>query len=221
MPVAGYAFDMGCGPRDHEINTLALHANGLKLPRQFFRNAKEIPKGWMPVGTVDFVESVLGRSFKPDYLPQFLSEWVHRKTWFADKWPYGHRVFIKPSDRHKRFTGFTTKGNWKGRKKGPFLCSEIVSFTNEWRYYVANGRLLTARWYWGDDVNTPPAPELAIKWPDGFCGAVDFGTLADGRIALIEANHPYSCGWYGKLGEGAIYSEWLEAGWEYVNKLVA
>ncbi len=111
-----------------------------------------------------------------------------------------------------------TSGTWKGKRRGPYWLSEIVQFTNEWRYYVTNGKVVAARWYWGDDVNTPVAPELNIDWPKTFCGTGDFGQYPDGRIALVEAHPPFACGWYGSLGEGEIYVPWLIAGWEYLNQ---
>jgi len=40
--------------------------------------------------------------------------------------------------------------------------------------------------------------------------------LYNGKLALVEANHPFACGWYGK--EHEIYLEWLSKGWEYMLK---
>ncbi len=211
FPPIGFAFHIGSN--DHETNTLGLWCNLHKIQYRHFRKASEVPKDWVPSGTVPWVESVLGRLVRPDYFPEFLRPYFHRKIWTQAKWPYGHRVFIKPADQHKRFTGFVTSGTWKGKKRGPYWCSEIVSFTNEWRYYVTNGSVVDARWYWGDQVNTPPPPTLDVQWPSDFCGTGDFGTLADGRLALVEAHPPFACGWYGRLGEGEIYARWLCAGW--------
>jgi len=49
-----------------------------------------------------------------------------------------------------------------------------------------------------------------------LCGALDFGILTTGELALVEANSPYACGWYGKNHK--LYFEWIVAGWEYLNK---
>jgi hypothetical protein len=76
-----------------------------------------------------------------------------------------------------------------------------------------------AEWYDGDEINMPVAPELNIKIPEGYCGALDFGTLQSGELALIEANSPYACGWYGRVGSGSsVYVEWLISGWNYLNR---
>jgi len=210
-PPAGIAFHIGSN--DHETSTLALWCNAYKVPYRQFRKAKDVPAGWMPSGTVPWVESVLGRTVVPDYFPGFLNGWVKRTTWHTSKWPL-RKCFIKPADQHKRFTGFVTSGTYKGKKKGPFVCSEVVKFTNEWRYYITAGQIVAGKWYWGDDVNTPDAPELSIPFPDTFYGTADFGTYSDGQLALIECHPAFACGWYGPLSEYETYANWLVAGWQ-------
>lgn len=213
----GFAFKTGFNS-DHEVATVCFFCNEHKIPRQFFRKVEEIPEGWLPVGNVDWVTGALGRTIKPDYFPEFLKGYVQRRVWETDKWPIGHRVFIKPSDTHKRFTGFVTNGTWKGKKRGPYLCSEIVEFTNEWRYYVVNGEIVAAKWYWGDEKNTPEAPKLEIQWPEDWCGTADFGTYSDGRLALVEAHPPFSTGWYDSVANNEPYVRWLCAGWQWLNR---
>jgi len=179
-------------------------------------NPKDIPEGFTPCGSVEWCLQVLGHEITPDYYPDFLKEHIHRKIWETDKWPLGEKVFIKPSKKYKRFTGFITSGCYRGKKKGPYWCSSIVHFENEWRYYVSQGKVLTGEWYSGDDINCPDAPSIDhIEFPEGFCGAVDLG-MSDGKLCLVEVNHPFACGWYGKQHE--LYAEWLYYGWEYVLK---
>jgi len=66
-------------------------------------------------------------------------------------------------------------------------------------------------------VSTPDAPGLNIDIPSDYCGALDFGTLSTGQLALVEANSPYACGWYGKKYQ--IYVEWVVKGWSYLTKV--
>lgn len=200
---------------DHEGKTVAAHCSLNCIPWTVVRKPSECPSDAIPVGNVPWVSEVLGRNVTPDYYPDFLQSWIHRKIWQAQKWPHFHRVFVKPADCHKRFTGFVTNGTWKGRKRGPLWCSEVVQFVSEWRYYVANGRVIAAKW--GSGVECEP-PHLEIKWPMDYCAAVDFGSFENGKIALIEANSPFACGWYGPMGEGAVYAQWLSAGWEYMKR---
>jgi len=151
----------------------------------------------------------------PRLLPDFLLPYLYRKIWKAEKWPLGRRVFIKPADKYKRFTGFITNGGYRKKKKPPYWCSDVVSFQNEWRYYVTNGKVVASGWYWGDEQNTPDAPTLDIGFPDDYCGAVDLGTLETGELALVEANHPFACGWYGT--DHKAYALWLADGWKYMT----
>ena len=211
-------FAIQSGDNSKESQCVCLYANYYKIPRKFFGKASDVPKGWVAVGSVRWAEEVMGKVITPDYYPVFLTDWVKRKVWRQDKWPYGSRVFIKPADAHKRFTGFVTTGTWKGKKKPPYWCSEIVKFTNEWRYYISNGKVIAAKWCSGIEDVELPAPTLSINWPDDFCGAVDFGSYENGEIALIESNSPFSCGWYGTLTEYEIYTKWLIDGWKYSTK---
>lgn len=167
------------------------------------------------IGSIGFIESYLGH-IEPDYYPEFLSGWFGREIWKADKWPLGKKVFIKPSDKYKRFNGMVTNGGYKGKKKGPYICSEVVNFINEWRYYIADGEVVFSAWYMGQDENIK-APELHINWPKDFCGAVDFGRVSDGRILLVEAQHPYGIGWYGKTSDHNEFIKWSIAGWRYMK----
>jgi ATP-grasp domain, R2K clade family 2 len=172
--------------------------------------------GWVPYGDVPWTTALLNRKIVPNYFPEFLKkDFVSRKIWTKEKWDF-EKCFIKPADRHKRFTGFVTSGTWKGKRKGPFVCSEIVTFKNEWRYYVSDAKILTAHWYWGEDhLMQPAAPNLDfIKFPENWCGAVDFGELSNGKIELIESHPPFACGWYGK--DINLFVEFLAVGWQWL-----
>lgn len=190
-------------------------ASYYKIPIKVISNHKEMIDNWVPVGSVEWIEKILGRHITPDYYPDFLKEYLNREVWKDDKWPLGKIVFIKPADKYKRFTGLVTNGGYRKKKKGPYWCSNVVKFDNEWRYYVANGEVLTGEWYAGDEELCPDAPKLNIAFPRGFCGAVDMGQVND-KITLVEVNHPFSCGWYGKNHE--LYCKWIINGWNYMIK---
>ena len=207
-----------------------------KIPYIRVNKKETLPKEYVPCGSVEWIESILGYHPIPDYYPEFLSsdyassEYLYRKVWEADKWPLNETCFIKPADRYKRFTGFVHKaGSYKGKKKGPYWCSDVVNFVNEWRYYISNGKVLCGEWYWGDEEKMPDAPRLEIwvsgfvikivNFPADFCGAVDFGETDKGEFALIESQCPYSCGWYGKNHE--MYCKWVISGWEYMKKEIS
>lgn len=200
---------------DWESKCLSLVSALNNIPCKKIVEVEKVTEGWVPSGTVQWIESILGKSIKPNYFPEFLKQYVTRKIWELDKWPL-EKVFIKPSDIHKRFTGFVTTGTYYKKKKPPFICSSIVSFENEWRYYVSYGKLIGAYWYNGRVDEVVEAPKLDIEWPKDWCGTADFGTLSDGRIELIEAHPPYACGWYGKKHEE--YAEFITLGWKWLKE---
>ena len=203
----------------HSKETQALaHYNVMdRVGLKFYQRAREVPPDAIPAGSIEWVLECTGWQVEPDYYPEFFQQYLGRKVWKTDEWPMAAGVFVKPADKYKRFTGKLTRGGYHGKKKGPYWCSERVQFQDEWRYYVANGKLLYIGWYDGiSDDNHPP--DIEIAWPADYCGAVDFGTTTDGRFLLVEAQHPFSCGWYGHIVEGRIYGQWLEAGYEYMRK---
>jgi len=177
------------------------------------------PKEYVPCGSVEWCSISLNKNIVPDYYPEWLSNHLHRKVWYAEKYPYTITCFIKPANKYKRFTGFIHKaGSYKDKKrKCTYWCSEVIEFENEWRYYVTNGKIICGEWYWGDEVNTPDAPKLNISIPENYSGALDFGSLKNGKIALVEAHHPFACGWYGKQDSDKLYFQWLLDGWEYMQ----
>ena len=184
---------------------------------KIFGNYKDIPEDHIPVGSVDFVEKVAGHVFKPDYYPEFLHSYLYRKVWETDKWPQTPNVFVKPSDRHKKWNGKLTTGRWKGKKKGPYWCSEKINFISEFRYYVVEGKVLFGEWYDGVEKDAPPLD--FVEFPSDYCGAVDFGETECGKFALIEANSPaYGTGWYGK--DSKIYYEFITKGWKQIQRII-
>jgi len=219
MDIKGFALQASSAGRSscQEETAVITQCISRRIPYKLCTRPSDRPEGFIPVGTVQWCENFLPKEVTvPNYYPEFLKDYFHRNIWRAEKWPLGKRVFIKPADRHKRFTGRITTGGYHKKKKGPYWCSDVVYFTNEWRYYIADGVVLIGEWYAGDEINTPDAPELNIKFPDGYCGAVDFGTLKTGELALVKVNAPYACEWYGKKHE--IYFEWIVKGWRYMEE---
>lgn len=209
----------------YENLVIKTHSLMNDIPIRRFENTARIKKfelenpeeEYIVIGSIGWIESYFEKPIKPDYYLEFLKDWFGRKIWETDKWPIGERVFIKPSDKYKKFNGFVTNGSYKGKKRGPYICSEIIDFVDEWRYYVANGEIVFSAWYSGKNENAL-APKLNIEWPKDYCGAVDFGLTKDGRILLVEAQHPYGIGWYGKTSDHKQFAEWSIAGWRYMKR---
>ena len=192
-----------------------------KIPILYVTKNRPYSNEFVPCGSVKWCESILGYHVQPNYYPDFLIRYLYRGVSLSFDWPRYRRMFVKPADRYKRFTGrISIQGSFKGKKKPPYWISEVVKFENEWRYYISNGKVLCGEWYSGDEINTPNAPNIDhIKFPNNFCGAVDFGSIYVGGdipyvFALVENQHPFACGWYGKKNE--LYCQWLIDGWRYI-----
>jgi len=189
------------------------------IPYKMYNKNQIIDSNFVPVGgSVEWCQKQLGYSIIPDYYPSWLNIYISRNIWYADKWDFiGKHIFIKPSDKYKRFTGFITTGTYSKKRKPPFMCSSVVKFIDEFRYYISNGEVLSADWYYGEE-KTIIAPKISFDaiTPIGFCGAVDIGILDNGEYELIEVQHPFACGWYGD--DIALYIQWCIDGWKYMKK---
>lgn len=214
-------FALKKGYTDKEIKTLAHHqALHRDIKLHYFIKPEDVPTDYIPVGYIDWVTNVLGLVPKPIDFPEFLYPYFKRKIWETDVWPLQKDIFIKPSDKPKRFEALLTTGTYKGKKKPPYYCSEKVTFINEWRNYVVNGKIMYTGWYKGiDDEAIQPYFNKDII-PKEWCGVIDMGITDKGEFLLVEANEPYSVGWYGTFIESKIYVDFLIKGWEYLNKYI-
>jgi len=182
--------------------------------------AKCAEPGDAPIGSVEYCNDIMAALWivqpKPDFYPAFLASWMHR-TW--DKLRVTGAEFLTCPMFVKSGDGYKV-GESKVQPEGYRLpngfnyVSEPVEFVQEWRYYVAGGKVVTSGWYDGTD-DDEPAPELSIAWPAGFCGAVDFGRLSTGEIALVESHHGFACGWYGDDPE--LFILWQIECWQQLT----
>lgn len=200
----------------YEEQTIISSAVLNKIPFKIFQDAKGIPKDLVPVGDCPFVQDVIGRSIIPNYYPKSLEKYLKREIWFSDKWPLGKKVFIKPSDKYKRFTGFVTSGTYKGKKKPPYVLSKVIKIKNEWRYYL--GSNMVGFWYAGEDEEKVAPALVDLPKMEYNVGCLDMGETFDGDLVLIEWQHAFSCGWYGKgVSDGEKYAQWLIDGYREIS----
>jgi len=172
---------------------------------------------------VEFCERVLGDDAMglKDFYPTFLKAWRRRELALCRPSLFGERSVVGAP------LFFKDGKSWKSdeqptrilavREKIPNVwcyLSDVVKFVDEWRYYVADGCVVDAGWYQGENEDAV-APELGIEWPEGFSGAVDFGRLDTGEIALVEAHAPFACGWYGDDHEN--FALWQAVAWENMD----
>lgn len=172
------------------------------------------PENAIPIGSIEFCEGSFGKQpLCKEFYPKFLSRFISRNIEVVNG-PYKCRrpAFVKCAARWKSTISAGIYETGQTIPKGSFYVSDVVKFTNEWRYYVADGEVVTSGWYDGEDEDCP-APELNINWPNHFSGAVDFGTLDDGRLELVEAHAPFACGWYGD--DHSLYLLWQMIAWQH------
>ena len=202
-----------------EANQISMYCLTKDIPLLKVSLKEKCPTDYIPSGSVEWCTNSLGYIPIPNYYPDWCAHLLYRNVWKSNEWEF-KRVFCKPADKHKRFTGFKTFGTYKKKKKPPFWYSDIVEFKDEYRYYVSNGKIIFADWYWNEqnrdgEIIEPPLLDLDI--PKGWCGTIDMGYLSTGEFALIECHPPFSCGWYGGSKNIEIYMQWLVDGWIYLN----
>ncbi|MBA9846830.1 ATP-grasp domain-containing protein [Ralstonia pickettii] len=190
-------------------------------PGQVERGRVSLGQGCVAVGSVPFVKFALRQLGVelPDHTPypscleHFLYRKVKRLTSLRearDLVASGKRLFIKPADGWKRFTGFVAEfaddPRFNGQSKSrPVWISNPVRFASEWRAYVADGELLELRFadLGGDRTIQPDgglirdavgALTVEGRAPAGY--VIDFGVLDTGETALIEMNDGFSFGAY-------------------------
>ena len=157
----------------------------------------------------------------PDILREFMGRKVHRDTLGSilqkpDEWP----VFVKPV-RDKVFVGFVLRSEKdvprlrKASSEEPVLCSEVISFTTEWRAFVRYGNIWDVRPYRGDwhkhydEKMLDRAVGLFKDAPAGY--AMDIGVTERGQTLLVEINDGFALGCYG--ADPIQYAKLLSARW--------
>lgn len=234
-----------------EEHLLAEHAELLGIPvltaseKMMERNKIELDDQCLVAGSVPFVLQAMRRlgidvpTHNP--YPDVLTEFLHRKVWrqdrlrdvLAERDKGGNRVFVKPANGWKRFTGFVVEFSSDYRfngasKNSPVWVSEPIEFISEWRAYVANGELLDVRFadHGGNksiNVNQNIVEDAVSKLvmadcaPAGF--VIDFGVTTKGDTALIEMNDGFSFGAYDGVS-AQTYWEVTTARWFELIKLV-
>lgn len=150
------------------------------------------------------------------YFPSSLMPYLHRKIWLDTLGSVRKRiddgapaVFAKPASRAKIFTGqiFSNRSDFyhvgQTSWREPVWCSEIVVWQSEYRVYVNGSDIVAVDHYAGDanvalDLNVV-TQAVALYARSGEAPAafgIDFGVLASGETALVEANDGYALGAY-------------------------
>ena len=161
-------------------------------------------------------------------IPEELQEFTGRKIWtstLGEIRQYEPKVFIKPLEGHKLFTGHIRTGELKDLiytasfpDETKILVSEPVVFITEYRGFVLEGKLIGWKNYSGDFRKMPNVSivEDAIKKyktaPIAY--SIDFGLDIDNRSLLVEVNDAFALGSYGL--DNILYAKMIEARWDEI-----
>jgi hypothetical protein len=168
----------------------------------------------------------------PNDYPKSLSQFMHRRIWSSTLSSIEQGiseetigpVFAKPADRRKSFTGrvfvslddFRELGNVSRGQE--VWCSEVVEWLSEYRIYVIGTQIVSIDLYAGDSTKVLDgrviSNALAVFRDSGEAPSaygIDFGVLASGQTALVEANDGYALGAY--QISATAYTELLTTRW--------
>lgn len=190
---------------------------------------ESIVVGW--IRTVRKAFSVLEVADPPEVsIPPSLAEYAGRKTWTTTlgdlrKSDDNSKIFIKPLEGHKLFTGHVRTGEMKDLiatamcpDETNVLCSEVVNFISEYRGFVLDGKLIGLKHYAGDFrkmIDVSVVEEAITKYKDApVAHSIDFGLTDDGRTLLVEVNDAFSLGSYGL--DRVWYARMIEARWDQI-----
>jgi len=226
------------------INSSAFQAwEGFKLlgiHTEFFQR-KQIKNGHMPIpltkstlvtGHIGSVKEALKEigvvvPIISDY-PVELETFFGRKIWtstLGDIRKNEPKVFIKPKNEQKLFTGHVRTGAIKDLTQTA-LCpddteiyvSEPVKFVSEYRVFVNQGLMVGCQHYVGD-FTVYPNFEVISNAIDAFrtspiAYSADFGVTDDGTTLLVEINDAWALGSYGL--PSILYAQLIINRWEEI-----
>lgn len=219
-------FNIECGVAYYGFKLLGWEI----YPFQTFDSIVDFQPEVLFVGTILDVRTALklngiNRPMPFDY-PLELHPFLGRKIWrstiddLAASKQWG--IFIKPANEYKKFTGRAIINSQDLIECGDLsdgdrevLCSELVDFRSEWRYFVRSNKILGVHLYQGDwrlacDAQVIEAAVAAYSSaPAGY--AIDFGVTATGETLIIEVNDGYALGNYGL--PPIYYAQLLSARW--------
>lgn len=183
------------------------------------------------VGNLSFIKEALrikGLKLPPENCyPSELMPYMYRKigTGLLKQLPrYANtKIFVKPANNCKRFTGIVTDDvddyRLQGISRNEFVWfCEVVNWRSEWRFYVQDHNVVFRAPYAGTVLPNLFIVNDMIQRLEHFTDlpstyALDVGVLSSGKTALVEVNDAYAIGGYGNI-PADIYTNWLLARWK-------
>jgi hypothetical protein len=227
----------------HEETLIKEHAlsRGFSVEIAAFSNVNrsrfQVKSFDLVVGELPFVKASLrqhGKEMpKDDCYPLCLQKFMgrsYRETSLGDalRMTQNGPLFIKPSEKSKRFTGLVVGDPYEYRvasvsRSERVWVVERVQFIAEFRCYVSRGSLVSVSWYAGERSLLPDrvlietaVAEMSVC-PDSPCSyALDFGVTKSGATLLVEANDAFSLGCYEGMSS-QDYFELLLSRWQQLT----
>lgn len=190
-------------------------------PKQIRRRSLPLKASMVVVGDLMCVEGALNQLNvklpEANSYPNSIHSYLFRNIWHTTleglesllRDGLEKPIFAKPAVKLKKFTGhvFHTEPDlyytYGASKKTKLICSDVVSWINEYRVYVVNSTIRHLAFCDGDKAvpidtvvihNAIKDLEASGEGYAGYC--IDFGVLSTGETALIEMNTGYSIGAY-------------------------
>lgn len=186
----------------------------------------------IPIGSIEWTQAVSGIRLQPDNLPaccwkqnyaprggfailtkEELEERLHKDPQTP--------LFIKSATKCKGWEAQTVNSNIDIPDDTLYFCSNTVSFTEEWRVFVTERKIMDVRRYLGDWDRELTRKEcqkvqewvstLEISYP---VYTLDIGRTDDGHLEVIELHQFIACGLYGFSDLSAIRRMAAQA-WRY------
>lgn len=201
---------------------------------QVQRKRIDTTNAYLVVGSIPFMKAaflhnniVYRDNCYPAELKAFLNRSIKNST-VKDAKRYVEtkgEIFIKPSSRTKRFTGFVLSEPHDFRLSGIPLneniwMSEPVEWLSEWRFYVINHEIAYCSYCCGNQHLKPKleivkkAIEIISMQNQSPCSyAIDFGVMNGDITSLIELNDGFSIGAYNNI-PGELYVKLLTTRWQ-------
>ncbi|MHB1665968.1 ATP-grasp domain-containing protein [Thiomonas sp.] len=184
-------------------------------------HGQDVPAGTMPVGSVRFVLDAFHAQGLPEppviHYPKplrsfcFMGRRVARMSLAeARRKALAQPLWCKADGHEKPFPpGTPLDLDPELPDELPVWAAPPVTFLSEWRFYIAQQRILFSERYDPYGVEEAPRPDLEMvtamlsqpRWaldaPAGY--SLDVGVLANGRTVLVEVNDGWALGFYGRM----------------------
>lgn len=216
------------------------HAIMEGLPYQYVNEddidlISSLPEVTLFVGSVEGTRKALGALGKtlplPNYYPDTLTKFLGRHVEVGtianviSKIASGERVFAKPVDQWKSWTGqvFSESEGFsilsQLDKSTKVWLAEEIEFESEFRVYVMNGKVVSIDQYAGEvdrEIDEEKISEAVSLLKSGGYHtdtyAFDWGLTPSGELVLVEMNDAFAIGKYFKISNKE-YFEFLLTRW--------